>query len=193
MIKVLRLRIDHGREFENSLYSYFCSANGIAHKFSTQRTAQQNGIEEGISKLFRRWPASFWMLVNCHNVSGWSGTYCSHTVNRIYLRPGTTKTPYELWKCKKPNLKDIHIFGTKCFILVYREQRGKIELKSDEGVFLGYSPNNRAFRVYNRKIQVILESVNVIVDDEPDESDSQTTSEDNTQSEADIIPKPADN
>ena len=28
-----------------------------------------------------------------------------HTVNRVYFRPNTKKTPYELWKGRKPNVK----------------------------------------------------------------------------------------
>ena len=37
-----------------------------------------------------------------------------HTVNRVYFRPNTKKTPYELWKGRKPNVR---IFGSPCFIL----------------------------------------------------------------------------
>ena len=32
-------------------------------------------------------------------------------VNRVYFRPGTKKTPYELWKGRKPNVKYFRIFG----------------------------------------------------------------------------------
>ena len=28
-----------------------------------------------------------------------------HTINTVYFRPGTKKTPYELWKGGKPNVK----------------------------------------------------------------------------------------
>ena len=40
-----------------------------------------------------------------------------HTVNRVYFRPGTKKTSYELWKGRKPNVKYFKIFGSTCFIL----------------------------------------------------------------------------
>ncbi|XP_019179849.1 PREDICTED: uncharacterized protein LOC109175046 [Ipomoea nil] len=46
IIQIQRLRSDHGKEFENSLYSDFYSENGIAHEFSAPRTAQQNGVVE---------------------------------------------------------------------------------------------------------------------------------------------------
>ena len=40
-----------------------------------------------------------------------------HTVNKVYFRPGTKKTPYELWKGRKPNMMYFGIFGSTCFIL----------------------------------------------------------------------------
>ena len=44
-----------------------------------------------------------------------------HAVNRVYFRPGTKKTPYELWKGRKLNIKYFRIFGSTCFILKDRE------------------------------------------------------------------------
>jgi len=31
--------------------------------------------------------------------------------------------------------------------------------KSDEGIFLGYSTNNRAYRVFNSKTEIVIESI----------------------------------
>jgi len=36
--------------------------------------------------------------------------------------------------------------------------------KSDERIFLGYSINSRAYRVYNNRTQVVMESINVVID-----------------------------
>jgi len=41
--------------------------------------------------------------------------------------------------------------------------------KSDEGIFMGYSTNNRAYRVYNNRTQVVMESINVVIDDAAEE------------------------
>jgi hypothetical protein len=67
-------------------------------------------------------------------------------------------------------VKYFHIFGSKCYILADREQRRKMDPKSDEGIFLGYSTNNRAYRVFNSKTNVLMESINFIVDDKDEES-----------------------
>ena len=85
--------------------------------------------------------------------------------NQVYLRPGTHKTLYEIWKGKKQNMKHLHEFGSSCYILNDEEPRGKFDAKSDEGIFLGYYSNSRAYKVYNKRTMVVMESINVQVDD----------------------------
>ena len=41
--------------------------------------------------------------------------------------------------------------------------------KSDEGIFLGYSTNNIAYRVFNSRTKVMMEYINVVVDDNTSE------------------------
>jgi transposase InsO family protein len=45
-IVIIRIRSDHGREFENSKFTDFCSNEGIKHEFSSPITPQQNGVVE---------------------------------------------------------------------------------------------------------------------------------------------------
>ncbi|MCI23500.1 gag-pol polyprotein, partial [Trifolium medium] len=87
--------------------------------------------------------------------------------NRVTIRKGTACTLYELWKGKKASVSYFHVFGSKCYILQDRDQRRKMDPKSEEGIFLGYSTNSRAYRVYNNRTNVIMESINVVVDDAP--------------------------
>ena len=69
-------------------------------------------------------------------------------------------------KEKKPNLKYFHIFGCKCFVLkTHPEQLTKFDLKADEGIFVGYPLSTKAFRVYNLRTKVIMESIHVSFDD----------------------------
>ena len=71
-----------------------------------------------------------------------------HTLNRVYFRPDSKKTPYELWRGKKPVVKYFRIFGSDCYILRDIENLEKFDAKSDKGYFLGYSSTSRAYRVY---------------------------------------------
>src|ERR1044072_197766 len=98
--------------------------------------------------------------------------------NRVTIRSGTTSTLYEIWKGRKPTVKYFHVFGSKCYILDDREQRRKMDPKSEEGIFLGYSTNSRAYRVFNSRTRVVMESVNVVVDDVPERKESILEDED---------------
>ena len=89
-------------------------------------------------------------------------------VNRVYFRFGTKKTPYELWKGRKPNVKYFRIFGSICFILKDRENVGKFDSQSDEEIFLGYSSLSKAYWVYNKKTMKVMETVNVVIDESSD-------------------------
>ena len=90
-------------------------------------------------------------------------TVC-HTVNMVYFRPGIKKTPYELWKGRKPNVKYFRIFGSTCFILKDRENVGKFNSRSNEGIFFGYSSTRKAYRIYNKRTRKVMETINIVID-----------------------------
>jgi hypothetical protein len=89
------------------------------------------------------------------------------------LRPETNKTLYEIWRGKKPTVEYFRTFGSRCYILRDRENLGKFNPKSDEGIFLGYSTNSRAYRVFNKRTETVMESINVVIDDEQVEASSE--------------------
>ena len=70
-------------------------------------------------------------------------------------------TPNEIWRGKKPNLNYYHEFGS---ILNDKQKISKLDAKSDEGIFLGYSLNSGAHKVHNKRTNAVMESVNVVVD-----------------------------
>jgi len=43
-----------------------------------------------------------------------------------------------------------------------KDNLGKFDAKSDEGIFLGYSTNSKAFRIYNKRTMIIEESIHVV-------------------------------
>ena len=85
-----------------------------------------------------------------------------YVINRVLLRPNLNKTPYELLKGHKPNISHLHAFGYKCFILNNGKRAlGKFDSKADEGIFLGYSIHSKAFRVFNKYLMQVEESIHV--------------------------------
>ena len=106
----------------------------------------------------------------------------------MYFRIGTKKTPYELWKGRKPNVKYFKIFGSTCFILKDRENVGKFDSRSDEGIFLGYSSTSKAYQVYNKRTKKVMENVNVVIN-ESSKSGSEKLSEEISEKILPLEPK----
>ncbi|KAG9453440.1 hypothetical protein H6P81_006344 [Aristolochia fimbriata] len=162
--KIKRIRSDHGREFKNKQFFDFCASEGIAHEFSATKTPQQNGIVERKNRTLQEMAR---VMLNSKNIAHrfWAKAFntACHIINRVYIRPHTRITPYEVWKGKKPTLHYFYEFGSPCYILIDREQITKLSPKSDEGIFLGYSSNSKAYRVYNKRTCTVLKSANVWV------------------------------
>ncbi|WRX13590.1 Reverse transcriptase [Theobroma cacao] len=77
-----------------------------------------------------------------------------------------SKTLYDLYKGRKPNISQLRSFGCKCFVLNNGKQSlGKFNAKSDEAIFLGYALNSKAYRVFNKRTLTVEESIHVVVDE----------------------------
>ncbi|GJX46908.1 retrovirus-related pol polyprotein from transposon TNT 1-94 [Tanacetum coccineum] len=166
---IISIRTDHGREFDNEIqFGNFCDANGITHNFLAPRTPQSNRVVEHKNRTLQEMsrtmlneqsiPQKFW----CNAVD--TSTYI---LNRILIRHFLGKTPYELFKGKKPFLEYFKVFGSKCFILNTKDYITKFDPKSTEGVFLGYSPNSKAYVILNKETMRVEESLNVKFDESP--------------------------
>ncbi|GJZ22969.1 retrovirus-related pol polyprotein from transposon TNT 1-94, partial [Tanacetum coccineum] len=77
------------------------------------------------------------------------------------------KTPYELFKGKKPSLEYFKVFGSKCFILNTKDYLTKFDLKSTEGIFFGYLPNSKAYVILNKETMRVEKFLNVRFDESP--------------------------
>ncbi|GKA24298.1 retrovirus-related pol polyprotein from transposon TNT 1-94 [Tanacetum coccineum] len=66
---------------------------------------------------------------------------------------------------KKPDLSFLHVFGSLCYPTNDHEDLGKFDAKADIGIFVGYAPAKKAFRIYNRRTQIISETIHVTFDE----------------------------
>nr|GFB94992.1 retrovirus-related Pol polyprotein from transposon TNT 1-94 [Tanacetum cinerariifolium] len=87
------------------------------------------------------------------------------TQNRLIIHKRFDKTPYELINKRKPNIKFFCVFGCRCYLLNDYEDVGNLKAKGDIGVFVRYSKESVAFRIYNKRTRKIHESVNVNFDE----------------------------
>ncbi|GKA69627.1 retrovirus-related pol polyprotein from transposon TNT 1-94 [Tanacetum coccineum] len=92
-------------------------------------------------------------------------------------------------------------FFVRCYLLNDYDDVGKLKAKGDIRVFVGYSKESAAFRVYNKRTRKIHESVNVNFDEisemaskqfrlEPEESSSSSLNDDVQQSLEEVMVPP---
>ncbi|GJW50639.1 ribonuclease H-like domain-containing protein [Tanacetum coccineum] len=160
--RVKVIRCDNGTEFKNKEMNQFCKRKGIKREFSVARTPQQNEVAERKNRTLieavrtmladSKLPTTFWAeAVN---------TAC-YVQNRVLVTKTHNKTPYELFLGRKPTLGFMRPFGCPVTILNTMDHLGKFDGKVDEGFFVGYLINSKAFRVFNSRTRIVEENLHV--------------------------------
>jgi len=85
--QIVRIRSDHGREFENSKFEEFCHSYRIKQEFSSPITPQQNGVVERKNRVI---PEMARVMIHSKNLAqhflGEAVNTACHIINRVYLR-----------------------------------------------------------------------------------------------------------
>ncbi|GJS99405.1 retrovirus-related pol polyprotein from transposon TNT 1-94 [Tanacetum coccineum] len=138
-------------------------------KLCRPRTPQQNGVVERRNQtlveaaqtmlIFSKAPLFLWAeAIN---------TAC-YTQNRSLIRLRYNKTPYELMQDKKPDLSFFHVFGSLCYPTNDNgKELGKFDAIDNIGNFLLVMGTmaKKAFIIYNRRTQIITETIHVTFDE----------------------------
>ncbi|UYV73744.1 hypothetical protein LAZ67_11000678, partial [Cordylochernes scorpioides] len=148
--KVKRIRTGNGFEFINrSLEEYF-KTKGIKHEKTCNYSPRSNGIAERANRTLLDkartllsdggLPVQFWAEAistaeYLHNI----------TPNKTQNQ----ETPMELWNGQKPTVKHLKVFGCLAFYKVNANQRHKLQPKAAKGIFIGYSRERKAYRIYD--------------------------------------------
>ena len=77
-----------------------------------------------------------------------------------------TSTPEEMWTGTKPSLDHLQVFGCVAYAQLAKEQRGKLDPTSIRGIFVGYTPTSRQYRVYDPKTKMVGRCSTVHFDEE---------------------------
>ncbi|GJZ50179.1 ribonuclease H-like domain-containing protein [Tanacetum coccineum] len=137
-------------------------ASCIKREFSVARTPQQNEVAKKKNRTLieaartmladSKLPTTFWaQAVN---------TTC-YVQNRVLVIKPHNKTLYELFLGRKHALSFMRPFGYPVTILNTIDHLGKFDGKADEGFFVGYSTNSKAFRVFNSRTRIVEENLHV--------------------------------
>nr|GEV97524.1 hypothetical protein [Tanacetum cinerariifolium] len=155
---------DYSR-FTWTLQAYYDDV-GISHQTLVARNLQQNGVVERRNRtlveavrtmlIFSKAPLFLWakaVVTTCF------------TQNHSLIRRRHNKTPYELIHDRKPDLTYFLIFGALGYPTNDDEHPSKLKPKANIGIFVGYAPVKKAYRIYNRRIRMIMETIHVEFDE----------------------------
>ena len=81
-----------------------------------------------------------------------------------------------MWYDYKPNIYNFKVFGRKCYILK-ESRKGKFDVESDEGIFLGYANKRKAYKCLNLATHKVIESAHVKIDDFVEKNDEKNNKE----------------
>nr|GEV05987.1 putative ribonuclease H-like domain-containing protein [Tanacetum cinerariifolium] len=165
-IPVRRIQTYNGTEFVNQTLRDYYEDVGISHETSVARSPQQNGVVERRNHTLIE--AARTMLIYAQtSLFLWAeavATTC-FTQNRFIIRLRHGKTPYELLHSKLPDLSFFYVFGALSYSTNDSENLGKLQLKADIEIFIGYAPTKKAFRIYNRRTKRIMETIHFDFDE----------------------------
>jgi hypothetical protein len=97
-------------------------------------------------------------------------THAVHTTvniqNRVMLRKKKNeKTSYKICKGRPTNLKHFRVSRSKCYIKREDGRMRKFYSRVDKGVLFGYSSTRKAYKYYNLRLNKVVGSINVTIDE----------------------------
>ena len=145
-LKVKILRTDRGSEFLGQLKTYLAD-QGIVHQTSAAYTPEQNGRAERLNRTLIERARALLMQHDLPKEMWAAAMATSARLHNIVPAARSTETPQELFLGIVPDPTRLRVFGCKAFAHVPAGQRQKFDARSEEGVFIGYAENSKAWRI----------------------------------------------
>jgi hypothetical protein len=165
-LRIKKIKSGNNTKSKNFQVEEYLEEEGTKHELCAPYTPQQNGVVERNKKTLiymartmlgeNKTPDRF--LVETVNKA-------CHAINRLYLHRLFKKTSYELLTSNKPNISYFRVFGSKWYILVKKGWNSKCAPKAVEGFLLGCDSNTRVYRVFNKSLELVEVSSDVVFDD----------------------------
>jgi hypothetical protein len=177
--KIKFLRSDNGGEFTSKEFMDYYNIHGIKRKFSVARAPQQNGVVKRKNKTIQEMARTMLMDLKLTYIFWTQAVNTTiHIQNKVILINNTEKNPYELWKGRPTNVKHFRVFGSKCYIKREDGKMGKFDSRVEKGVLVGYSSTRKEYKCYNLRLNTVVESINVTIDetDRPESKEEENES-----------------
>lgn len=146
--KIKILRTDNGTEYVNNELKNYLKECGIIHQKTIIYKPQQNGVAERLNRILVE--KSLCMLHEAGLIKRyWGEAICAanYLKNRTPTKAVDNVTPEEAWSGKRINLAHLRVFGCKAYAKIPNAKRKKLDFKSREFIFVGYSEEKKGYRL----------------------------------------------
>ena len=154
------LRSDNGGEFTSVEFENYLQKEGIKHQLMVPKCPEQNGIAERLNRtlieMVRTMLANFKLPKRLWAEALATAVYLR---NRSPTRAVEEKTPFESLTGEKPSVGHLRCAA---YCHIPKDNRNKLDSKSQKCVFLGYSENRKGYRLFDIQKQKIIFSCDVI-------------------------------
>jgi hypothetical protein len=89
------------------------------------------------------------------------GTAC-YLVNRSPSSALDDKNPQEVWTGKEPSLTHLKVFGCDAYVHVPKENKNKLDKKSEKCIFIGYKDGLKGYKLWNPETKKVVYSQDVV-------------------------------
>ena len=166
--KLRTLRTDNGGEYTSGEFNDFLVDYGVEHQVTVPASPQQNGVAERYNRTLIEMART---MVHSAGLAmkfwGEAVMAANYTRNRCPTSNEERKlTPYEMWHGRKPNIRHLRTFGCRVDIYIPAHKRGKMQAKSKKGIFMGYAPAQKAYRVWDFNRSDVVSSRDVVFREE---------------------------
>lgn len=193
-LKLVNLYSDNGGEYLSTEMKSYCVEKGISYHLTVPRTPQLNGVSERMVRTITEKARS--MINGAKLEKVFWGDAVLTAVYLINLTPTKaltcSKTPYEMWNDRKPQIKYLKVFGSTVYVH-NKTGKTKFDDKSWKGILVGYEPNG--YKVWNPECEKHVVVRDVTVDEtnflrsrpaiKPEENIKNSQSE----TDSDVVPK----
>jgi hypothetical protein len=156
------IRIDRGGEFVSKAAAQFYDLSLIRHELTTPYNPEQNGAVERENRTVMELVRS---MIHSQNVPPKFWAETTHTavyvLNRTLSRT-LLRTPFESWHHQHPSLSHLRTFGCPTYIYAEKHTRSKLDSKNRPGIFMGYTTESKAYRIWDTTKDKIVISRDVI-------------------------------
>ena len=166
--KLIAIRSDNGGEYINCALEQYLQTHGIDRQITPPYTPQHNGVAERANRtifdrvrtMLHRSGLSDYLCPEAARAAVYIGNRCPPRALQ------QTVTPFEMWTGRRPNIGNLRVFGCIGHVHIPSERRdSKLCARSTPCVFVGYSTESKAYRMFGPQTGKVIVSRDVVFEE----------------------------